>query len=98
MRSKALRGILLDFLKQIYPKEIELIGLYGVFYERHTVDAINKALGYLVDKGYVEEKIVPNPYRRYKCYKLYKLTPKGLDLLEGTINDPGIFVPIEEEE
>jgi len=97
MKNKTLRGILLDFLKQIYPKEIELIGIYGVFYERYTVDEINKALGYLVDKGYVQEKIIPNPYRRYKCIKVYKLTARGLDLLEGTIQDPGVFLPVEEE-
>ncbi len=96
-KGKALRGILLDFLQKIYPNEVELLGIYAVFYERYTVNEINKALGYLVDKGYVKEETVPNPYRRYRCIKTYKLTPKGLDLLEGTINDPGIFLPEEEE-
>jgi len=94
---KALRGQILDFLKRIYPREIEELEIVAVFYQYHRDTEIRQALAYLVDKGYVEVKKVVMPYDKRRYRTLYKVSPKGIDLLEGTIEDPAILLPQEEE-
>ncbi len=93
---KALRGQLIDFLKRIYPREIEELAIISVFYQYYTDRDIKQALQYLVDKGYVEKKEVPHPYHRRKTVRLYRITAHGIDLIEGTVHDDGIV--LEEEE
>ncbi len=89
---KALRGQILDFLKRIYPREIEELGIISVFYQYYTDKDIRQSLQYLADKGYVEIKELPHPYQRRKKVKLYRITATGIDLLEGTIRDEGIIL------
>ncbi len=94
---KALRGQIIDFLKRIYPKEIEELAIISVFYQYYTDKAIRQALAYLVDKGYVEKKESPHPTYRRKSLRFYRLTAKGIDLYENTIQDEGVFLPEEED-
>jgi len=94
---KALRGLLLDFLKRIYPKEIEELAIISVFYQYYSDRAIRQALCYLVDKGYVERKEAKHPYQKRKTIHFYRLTARGIDLLEGTISDEGVILPEEED-
>ena len=95
---KALRGQILDFLKRVYPREIEELSIISVFYQYHQDKDIKQALHYLADKGYIEKKEIPHPYQRRRLIMLYKLTPKGIDLLENTIADDGIILPTEDEQ
>jgi len=88
---KLLRGQILDFLKRIYPREIEELEILSVFYQYYKDVEIKQSLAYLVDKGYVEARKV-SIYNK-KQHTLYKLSPKGIDLLDGTIEDPAIIVP-----
>jgi DNA-binding PadR family transcriptional regulator len=91
--SKSLRGLILDFLKRIYPREIEELEVIAVFYQYHRDTEIRQALAYLVDKGYVEAKKVAVPYDKRRYRMLYKITPKGIDLLEGEIIDDTVLPP-----
>ncbi len=91
--SKSLRGQILDFLKRIYPREIEELEVIAVFYQYHKDTEIRQALAYLVDKGYVEAKKVAIPYDKRRYRTLYKITPKGIDLLEGEIVDDTVLPP-----
>jgi DNA-binding PadR family transcriptional regulator len=91
--SKSLRGLILDFLKRIYPREIEELEVIAVFYQYHRDTEIRQALAYLVDKGYVEAKKVAIPYDKRRHRTLYKITPKGIDLLEGEIIDDTVLPP-----
>ena len=93
---KVLRGQILDFLKRIYPREIEELGVISVFYQYYTDKDIRQSLQYLADKGYVEIKEVPHPYHRRKKIRLCRITAKGIDLLEGTIHDDGVVLGEEE--
>ncbi|MEO2083421.1 MAG: hypothetical protein ABGX12_05320 [Desulfurobacteriaceae bacterium] len=96
MRLKFLRGLILDFLHRIYPREIEKVGIIEAFYKDWKPRDIERALGYLRDKGYVEEKKIPHPVRRYEMIRIYRLTPVGIDILERTIEDNGIALDDEE--
>lgn len=89
---KALRGQILDFLKRIYPREIEELGVISVFYQYYTDRDIRQALQYLADKGYVELREVPHPFHRRKKVRLYRITAHGIDLIEGTIHDEGVIL------
>jgi DNA-binding PadR family transcriptional regulator len=90
MREKLLRGLILDFLNRIYPRDIEKLGVIEAFYKEFKPKDIEKALEYLKDKGYVEEREMEHPVRRFEMIRLYKITPRGIDLIEGTLCDNGI--------
>lgn len=92
---KELRGQILDFLKRVYPHTIEELGIISVFYEYYGDKDIRQSLEYLVDKGYVAKEKKSHPYRRRKSLNFYKITAKGIDLLEGTIEDAGIILEDE---
>lgn len=56
-------------------------------------DDIGKHLDYLRDKGYIE--LSPQKIRSYEAYRrgaVIRLTPKGVDLVEGTIEDAGVLL------
>ena len=93
---KVLRGAILDFLRKVYPQEVEELNVVGTFYQYYRDRDIRQALAYLADKGYVERKEVPHPVYRRKKLVFYKATAKGIDLLEGTIQDDGIILPEED--
>lgn len=58
-----------------------------------TVPDISKQLSYLVDGGYIEftDKKV-TAYTAYRKDAVIRLTKDGVDLVEGTMDDPGVDV------
>ena len=93
---KELRGFILDFLRKVYPQEVEELNVVGTFYQYYRDRDIRQALAYLVDKGYIERREKRHPVYRRKKLVFYKATAKGIDLLEGTISDDGIILPEED--
>ena len=96
MNEKELRGYILDFLKRIYPRKVEELNIIATFYQYWTDSQIKRTLAYLTEKGYVEIEEKPHPVLKRKRLRLYKLTARGIDLLEGTIADNGIILPEED--
>lgn len=94
---KALRGHLLKFLFRVYPKEIEELSIISVFYQYYSDIEIKKALQYLADKGYVEKRVEPFPGFHRRKLHLYKITAKGIDVIEGTCRDEGLIFEESEE-
>jgi len=92
MRDNAIRGKLLDFLHDIYPEGADDRSILSVFYQYHLASDIEHSLEYLNDKGYISRKDVPHPYRKGEFIKLYKISPSGIDLLDGIAVDPGIAI------
>lgn len=97
MRAKLLRGLILDFLHRVYPHPIEKITIIETFYKDWKPKQIEKALFYLRDKGYVEEKHIKHPVRKYEKIAVYKITPDGIDITEHTKEDEGILLYEDEE-
>ena len=87
-----LRGKILNFLFDIYPRDIEEISIMGVFYEYHKKNDIAQCLEYLVGKEYISREERPHPYKAQQKIRLYKITPEGVDLHDGLRSDPGVTV------
>lgn len=97
MRDATIRGKILDFLKHVYPEGADDRSILSVFYQYHHAAAIEQSLEYLTDKGYVTRKDIPHPYRKLESIKLYKISPSGVDLLDGLARDAGVSVVPEGE-
>ena len=94
-RRKCARGTLLQML---YDNQIAAVMLRSMEYammpdDPHISSEIGSHIYYLADKGYVKvyvdgEPLVldKNPTRE----ALVRLTAKGIDLMEGTIEDNGV--------
>lgn len=95
MRVKILRGYILQFLYTIYPAQTEEIIIIETFYRDWKVGEIKKSLQYLTDKGYIEKKEHPNPLNRFEKLTTFKISPKGVDLVEKQISDASVILPEE---
>jgi len=91
-----LRYKLLDFLYRVYPEAVEELTILEVFYEYHKAEDIKKQLQYLIDTGYINQKEVPFRLGSRRKIIQYKITPRGIDLLNGIIQDKAVPVPEEE--
>jgi len=92
MKENILRGKLLDLLRKVYPEGIDQKTIISILFQYHKVDNILSSLEYLIDKKYVLMREYPDPIIKQEKFKWYKLTPHGIDLFEGNIeDDPGIL-------
>lgn len=96
LKEAPLRGAVLTFLRDIYPEGAERRTIISVLYQYHDYEPIKQALEYLVDKEYVSRKDVPHPYRAGDNISIYRITARGIDLLDGLISDPAVLIPREE--
>ena len=93
MKDNILRGKLLDLLRKVYPDGIEKTSIISILFQYHKTDDISASLEYLVDKEYAVKKEYPHPFVVQEMIHWYKLSPRGIDLLEGNIQeDPGILI------
>jgi hypothetical protein len=93
-KDNILRGKLLDLLRKVYPEGIDRQTVMSILFQYHRMDDILASLEYLVDTEYILLKKHPHPYIKQENMQWYKLTPKGLNLLDGNIpDDPGILIP-----
>ncbi len=95
--NKILRGAILQMMRAIDPTHAEESAIIAAYYQYYKPVDIRRALGYLTDSGYLERSKDPHPYMRLEKISRYKITPKGINLLEGDAQDIGVAV-IEDEE
>ena len=96
MKNNVLKGKILKLLAEIYPEGIEHTSLLGIYHSYEKVDDIIRSVAYLADRGLVERKEVPHPYKANTTVIYYKILPDGLNLVEGNSPaDSGIVVPVE---
>jgi hypothetical protein len=94
MKDNVLRGKLLELLRKVYPEGVDQKTVNTILFQYHKIDDISASLEYLVDKGYAVKKEHPHPFLKQEKLLWYKLSPNGIDLLDGNIkDDPGILIP-----
>jgi len=94
--KKALRGLILHRLYINYPHGILEQDLRHGFYTIGFLpQEVDKALQFVVDKGYVIVEKKDLKSLRLGVQKVYRLTPKGIALCEGEIEDKLIILPKE---
>ncbi len=91
MKNKIFRGRVLRTLDNYYPKAIELREVKATLQSggMTVISDIYRIIDYLIDKGYVKSL---DGSEMLADDDLVKLTAKGIDLLENTINDEGVNV------
>jgi len=93
MKDNILRGKLLALLRKVYPDGIDQKTIISILFQYHKVDNIFSSLEYLTDKNYILMKEHNDPLIKHEKFKWYKLTPHGIDLLEGNTDpEPGILI------
>ena len=86
MKNNILRGKILRLLSDMYPDGIERTSLIGIYHAYEHVD----------DIGYCTKTETPHPYKANISVIYFKITPAGLDLIEGNCaSDAGILIPLE---
>lgn len=94
-QNKAVRGYILRSLaKGCTNSALVRVVTNALIQDRMIVTPdISKYVDYLVSAGYIEfTNVRVNAYNAYKNDAVIKLTKAGVDLLEGTIQDPGVEV------
>ncbi|MEL5719148.1 hypothetical protein [Treponema pedis] len=87
IKTAYLRGELIKFLCTVYPDGIPEQVIVRSFYEYNEHQVIISSLEYLTEKGYAEKKEIAHPYKERESVRWFKITAKGIDLIEGNIED-----------
>lgn len=92
MKNKLLRGQILKTLTLFYPSPVNVNSLKTALMTRGVMATadITKTLHYLKDKEYI--RITEGKIQEIEDDDLVELTAKGVDLMEGTIEDPGVEI------
>jgi len=95
---KAARGRILRLLNSVYPSTVEVRTIHNVLIEegRSNISEMPRYIDYLAGKGYVKTISEEDAAQLLKGIvppsAFIRLTPLGVDLVEGTIEDPGVDV------
>ena len=89
-KNKMLRGQFLRTIALFYPSPISIKQLkISLVSKGMTVDAdVSKIASYLTDKEYI--RVIQGCIQGFEDDDMVELTAKGVDLIEGTITDPGV--------
>lgn len=92
MKNKMMRGQVLRTMALFYPEQVMIRDLKSALITRGmTVTAdTTKVLHYLKDKEYI--KLKEGGIKDFEDDDFVELSAKGIDLLEGTIDDPGVDI------
>jgi DNA-binding PadR family transcriptional regulator len=95
--NKQLRGAILQMMNALGPTTAEENAIIAAYYQYYKPQEIRRSLQYLVDSGYLELTRIPHPFLRHEKIRSYRITPKGINLIEGDAEDVGIAVIPDEE-
>ncbi|PHJ38552.1 hypothetical protein P378_08625 [Desulforamulus profundi] len=94
-QNKAIRGYIIRSLVKGHQNSLLLRQITNALVADGLIVSpdISKHLDYLLEAGYISftDKTV-NAYNAYRKDAVIKLTRKGVDLVEGTLDDPGVDV------
>lgn len=94
-QNKAIRGYIIRALVKGHQNSLLLRQITNALVADGMIVSpdISKHLDYLTEAGYVcfTDKTI-NAYNAYRKDAVIKLTKEGVDLVEGTIEDPGVDI------
>lgn len=92
MMSKKYRGEIMRVLALFYPTPISVkqIRMALLEYGISNGASVSKHLQYLVDKNYID--VDKGFSEDFKDEHLLRLSPKGVDLIEGSVSDPAVYL------
>lgn len=94
-QNKAIRGYIIRSLVKGHQNSLPIRLLTNTMVNAGLIVSpdISKHLDYLREAGYIQftQKQV-NAYNAYRADAVIKLTKSGVDLVEGTIEDPGVDI------
>lgn len=90
--NKRMRGYILKAMKICYPSPELIESLRSSMLSTQLEESLDimPHVEYLRDRGYLEVKKTETDYGTRLTY--VKLTSRGVDVLEGTISDPGVIL------
>lgn len=94
-RNKAIRGYIMRSLARGHSNTLLCRQLVSVMINDGVIVSpdVSKYLDYLVEKKYIEfTNTKVNSYTAYANDATLRLTAKGIDLIEGTIEDRGVDI------
>ena len=92
-RARRLRGVVLELLAEESPERLNADVLLGVLDRLHhdcTMRQLQAALAYLKSRGYVEFEELRSPQTPGLRIIRAGITARGADVVEGTVDDPGV--------
>ncbi len=94
IQNKQTRGQILSLLELTHPTPTPENTLINALISSHHIITpdISKHLDYLEDRGYIELKQAPTYLSTAGSMRYVKLTSRGVDLLEETVQDPGVEI------
>lgn len=92
---RTLRGDILQFLYNIGSSNASESSIIQAYYEYYKPEDIRRALSYLKDSGLIICEERNHPVYKLMKEKFYHIAPSGMDLVDGTIENPGIAVVTE---
>ena len=98
LKSKILRGQILESLYHYYPDGIDDESIHSIFFAYNEYDAVTNAVNYLADKKLIKKIEAPHAYIDNKIFVWYKITTEGIDVFEHSSPCPqGILLPKKKE-
>ncbi len=95
MANKNIRGWIVRILQRAYPAGLEDKSLHRQLNDLGypvTYRELQAHLAYLQEDGFIERKQFGNEFKNELTNDIYKLTTKGVDLAEGSIEDEGVEI------
>jgi len=94
-QTRTLRGDILQFLYNIGSSNASEASIIQSYYEYYRPEDIRRALSYLKDSNLIICEERNHPVYKLTKEKFYHIAPGGMDLVDGTSENPGVAVVTE---
>lgn len=89
---KILRGDILQFVYESKMPRVKKSAIRTAYYQYYSYPDIDRAISYLVDRGYLDEELLQSPIERGRTDEFYSLSADGMLIVEGSLEDKGIAI------
>lgn len=96
MILRSLRGDILQFIYESKIRRVKESAIQTAFFQYYCYPDIDRAISYLVDRGFLDEELVQSPINIKRCEEFYSLSADGMLIVEGSLSDKGITIDLED--